>query len=77
MEKLNVVLQGATMLSKSEMKSVKGGSATFFCRCNGSGSGTSGEIFAFAFEADSTMNLIDRIDSVCGDRGGTCNSISN
>lgn len=54
-----------------------GGSATFFCRCNGSGSGTSGEILAFEYETDSTLNLTDRIDSVCGDRGGTCNSTSN
>lgn len=74
MEKLNVVLHGATMLSKSEMKNVKGGNSAFICSCH-SVSGASDETIAFAFETDSTMDLIERIGRECGDRGGTCNSI--
>jgi natural product precursor len=68
----NFMLQGATKLSKSEMKNVKGGVSGFTCSCHSAEN--DGDTIAFAFEADSVMDIVDRLNEECGDRGGTCNA---
>ena len=51
-------------ISKDAMNELRGGDA-FLCTCG------NGKVFTSA-EPQTTMELVDAINSVCGESGGTC-----
>ena len=63
--KKNFMLQGATKLSKSEMKNVKGG-ASFSCSCSGHAGSWSGNY-------SSVDQMVDAIERYC-EGGGSCSA---
>ena len=65
-------------LNANELKNILGGSSgAFSCYCHGIPEGGNGATIAWAFTPLTTMEILERIESECGDFGGTCNAIED
>ncbi len=64
----NLMLHGATKLTKGQMKNVKGGKHNFHCKCS--------EIEGEWYGDYTPEQALERIDMYCGEGGGRCSMIN-